>query len=116
MNKTNHLLYLGTLKNNCPECFATNGMEVSFSQEEIETVFQIKAKKTIQSQITCTTCTTPIYPIQYTPDIERVFEYHYKLALSHKRKSKWKPLAFVLLILTITAVSALLYIVIIQLG
>lgn len=109
MSKTAHLIHQATLKNNCPECFATNGIKISFYQEEKENAVQTKASNMIKTALQCQTCHSYIYPIQYTEDIERVYEYHYKQALPLKRKSKWKPLAFVLLLLLICAFSICVY-------
>ena len=32
---TTHPLHAARLKNNCPECFANDGLEFSFTQEQI---------------------------------------------------------------------------------
>lgn len=80
------------LKNNCPECFSTDGLQLTFKQEFTETKFYKSITDRVSCYIDCTTCATAIYPERWTDDIERVVSYQEK-ALTPKPVSKrFKPL------------------------
>ncbi|MCT8339550.1 hypothetical protein MG296_05760 [Flavobacteriaceae bacterium TK19130] len=73
-----HILLKAELNNNCPECFATDGLELTFTQKEKLTKWYRKASPEIGEQLICHTCGTTLYPIRWTEDIERVYQYHKK--------------------------------------
>ncbi len=93
------------LNNNCPECFSKDGLRLTFKQRFKETPFYKKITPEIDQSIECLVCNTTIYPVRWTDDIERVFEYH-KKAFSPKptttqyKKAFWLSLisAFALLV------------------
>jgi hypothetical protein len=74
------------LNNNCPECFSIGGLVLTFKQKFIETRFYKSISSEIKYEIACKTCNTNIYPVQWTDDIDRVFEYQ-KKAFNPKPKS-----------------------------
>ena len=76
------------LNNNCPECYSTNGLHLKFKQKIIDTNFYKSITSKIEHEITCKTCNSIIYPVQWTGDIERVFEYQ-KKAFTPKPKSSY---------------------------
>ena len=77
-----------TLKNNCPECFSKNGLRLTFKQKIKETKFYRSITSEISYEIKCITCNSVIYPVQWTDDIDRVFEYQ-KKAFTPKNKSTY---------------------------
>lgn len=100
------------LNNNCPECYSNNGLRLTFKQKFIETKFYKSTTKDIKSRIACKTCNTTIYPVQWTDDIERVFEYHQKAfepkkASTYFKKQLWAIIISVLVILLATLIFIL---------
>lgn len=100
------------LNNNCPECYSKNGMKLTFHQKFIETKFYKSITSEISHNIECKTCNTKIYPVQWTEDIERVFEYQ-KKSFAPKKSSKyfkkafWVGIAFILLITIIIVIISI---------
>ena len=76
------------LNNNCPECFNTSGLELTLRQKFIETKFYKSITNETTHQLECHNCHTIIYPVNWTEDIERLYEYHNKLA----KKETYKKL------------------------
>ncbi|MGK0386383.1 MAG: hypothetical protein ACI849_000997 [Patiriisocius sp.] len=75
---TTHTLHTARLKNNCPECFANDGLEFSFAQEQTVQKLSTNASKNISEILYCHTCKNTIYPVNWNDDIERVYAYHKK--------------------------------------
>jgi hypothetical protein len=75
---TTHTLHTARLKNNCPECFANDGLEFSFTQEQTIQKLFTRAGKDISEKLYCHTCKNTIYPVNWNDNIERVYEYHKK--------------------------------------
>jgi len=98
MKKTIHKLHEAKVINNCPECFSTEGLKFTFSQEEVENKLYSKAKNEIIETLECETCHQTIYPVNWTDDIERVYNYHKKLAKPKSSGTKLKPLAYLLIL------------------
>ncbi|TXG36854.1 hypothetical protein [Seonamhaeicola maritimus] len=99
------------LKNNCPECYSNEGLRLSFKQKLIETKFYKSITSEVNHSLECKVCNTTIYPVQWTDDIERVFEYQQK-AVKPKKASKYLKqaswisiLLFALVIITITILA-----------
>lgn len=107
--KTIHTLHTARLNNNCPICFATDGLELMFHQEKTENRFYEKAEKEINSNMHCHTCNQDIFPVNWTDDIERVYEYNRKLATPSSAGIKLKSLVYILVLLAIIAVAAVVY-------
>lgn len=98
------------LRNNCPECFAKDGLRFSFANKHDENALYIQSSPEVKSTLHCTICDTVIYPARWTQDIERVHDYNRKL---NKPQTffKFKPLAAILLIAVIVvgAIAAYLF-------
>lgn len=107
-----HTLHTANLKNNCPTCFGTDGLEFTFTQEEKETPLFKKPALQINETLYCKTCNNAIYPVNWTEDIERVFDYNKKIAETHKKYLMVKPLFYILIVLAIVLVAALIYVLI----
>ncbi|PVW14146.1 hypothetical protein [Marixanthomonas spongiae] len=106
---TKHVLHTARLNNNCPECYDTSGLEFTFTQQEKHTAFYHKANKQIDEKLYCHTCNNTIYPVNWTEDIERVYQYHKKQAHPKATYLRLKPLAYGLILLGIVAVGAMVY-------
>lgn len=83
-----------SMNNNCPECFSQDGLQLSFKQEFIETSLYKKITQNISHDIHCKKCQTPIYPVMWTDDIERVFNYHERAFEPKKSSTKLKGMAW----------------------
>ncbi|WP_406685596.1 hypothetical protein N1F78_07725 [Seonamhaeicola sp. MEBiC1930] len=76
------------LKNNCPECYSVEGLRLTFQQKIKETKFYKSITSQVIHSLECKVCNTIIYPVQWTDDIERVFEYQQK-AIKPKKASRY---------------------------
>ncbi len=101
------------LKNNCPECFSTNGLQLTFKQEFTETKLYKSVTDLISYDLNCKTCTTAIYPERWTDDIERVVTYQKKALTPKPVTKRFKPLfwgiiiGLVLIAIGITTIAVL---------
>lgn len=104
-----HTLHTARSKNNCPTCFGTDGLEFTFLQNEKETPFFKKPAKQIEEKLYCHTCKTNIYPVNWTEDIERVYDYNKKIAETNKHYLMVKPLFYISIIVAIVLIAAGIY-------
>ncbi|WP_298556534.1 hypothetical protein [uncultured Algibacter sp.] len=99
------------LKNNCPECFSMDGLRLTFRQKIRETKFYKTITSEISHEITCKTCDSIIYPVQWTEDIDRVFEYQ-KKAFTPKKKSIYiKKTSWIIAISSIAMMALILFLI-----
>lgn len=87
------------LNNNCPECYNTKGLQLTFKQKFKENNLYKSITGETTPEIECKTCNTIIYPVMWTDDIERVFEYHQKAFVPKKPSLKLKKKAWLLIAL-----------------
>ncbi len=78
------------LNNNCPECYSKAGLQLTFKQKTKENKFYKAVTPEVTYHMLCNTCNTTIYPVRWTPDIERVFDYHQKTLTPQKPKTVYK--------------------------
>ncbi|KAA1243761.1 hypothetical protein [Aquimarina sp. RZ0] len=98
--KTEYIVLKETiLNNNCPECYATESLLLSFKQEKVFSRLVIKTKKTIVEQMDCKQCETTIFPGRWTDDIERVYEYHKKTLQPKPSSTRFTNTTYLLLLL-----------------
>ena len=109
MGSINHILHNAKISNNCPECYASDGLEFVFSQRENENKFYAKAEKEISEKLHCSNCNTTIYPVNWDDDIERVYEYNKKQVTSLSTGFKLKPLAYIIIISDAILIGLLIY-------
>jgi uncharacterized protein with PIN domain len=109
MKSTEHILHTAKLNNNCPECFANDGLEFSFVQEEMETKFYTKSQEAVNETLYCHGCKHIIYPVNWTDDIERVYEYHKKQAVPKDSRLRLKPISFGFIFLCVGIIAAVIY-------
>ncbi|WP_298548536.1 hypothetical protein [uncultured Aquimarina sp.] len=98
------LLKEAVLNNNCPECYSTESLLLSFKQKRQLSKLFIKTKGEIIESMDCKKCETTIFPGRWTDDIERVYNYHKKTINSKSSGIQFTGLFYivVLLVLIIT--------------
>jgi len=109
MEKKTRVLHTAKINNNCPECYSTDGLEFIFSQEEVENKLYSKANKEVVETLHCQTCDQDIYPVNWTQDIERVYDYHRKVAKPKSSGIKLKPLAYLLILTDALIIAWIIY-------
>jgi len=106
---TKQILHTARLNNNCPECFDTEGLEFTFTQEEKHSKFYNQASKEIDEKLYCHTCKNIIYPVSWTEDIERVYQYHKKQVHPMSTSMQLKSLAHILILAGIVVIAAVVF-------
>ena len=96
------------ITNNCPECF-NQELKLTFYQKHVSNAFYHKTTGEVTHEIKCKKCYTLIYPVNWTPDIERVFEYYKKMAEPDKKATKFTPLFYVLILLFLAMIAGGVY-------
>lgn len=92
------------LNNNCPECYSIGGLVLTFKQKFIDARFYKSISSEITHEITCKTCHTTIYPVQWTNDIDRVFEYQKKAFIPKQKSIVLKKTFWMFILATITLI------------
>lgn len=110
---TKEVFYTESLSCNCPECYSTSGLELAFHQEWRESAFSKKATPTVREELVCKQCAEIIYPVKWTEDIERLYEYHLKRAQPSKFYKR-KPLFWGLVLATIFLLAIGIYFIVTQ--
>ncbi len=85
------------LRNNCPKCFAQNGLEFSFYQKVEDTQLYTRATKKVTGELHCSHCESRIYPGLWTDEIDRVYLYNLKRVGNPATYQRFKPLAIYIL-------------------
>ena len=96
------------ITNNCPECF-NQKLKLSFYQKHTYNAFFHKTTSEVTHEIKCKKCFSMIYPVNWTPDIERVFEYYNKLVEPDKTSIRFTTLFFVILLIVIGLIAGGVY-------
>ncbi len=96
------------ITNNCPECF-NQDMTLSFFQKHLHNRFYHRITSEIQHRIQCNTCGSIIYPVKWTEDIERIFEYYQKTVEPRNPRIRFSALFYLLWALLIALVLVLHY-------
>ena len=105
MTSTPKLIRKAELKTNCPECYTTDGLMVEFYQPYVNGRGYKRFLDELSSKMYCTKCETEIFPVSWTPDIERVYDYHKKSTKMRSSKRHWKPLALIVMLAGIALVA-----------
>ncbi len=103
-----HILSQNPVTNNCPECF-NQDLTLTFYQKHLIGRFFDRITPEVTHELKCNTCGSVLYPIRWTPDIERSVEYYQKALKPEKAKIRFRPLFFILVLLGIVLVGALVY-------
>lgn len=96
------------IKNNCPECFH-NELELTFYQKQKFGRFFNRTTGEVTNEIKCKKCHSTIYPVKWTDDIERSFNYFQKLAEPNRTKLTFTSSFFILLLIFIAMVATVVY-------
>ncbi len=104
-----HILSQNAVTNNCPECF-NQDLTLTFYQKHLMGRFFERITPEVTQELKCNTCGSVLYPIRWTPDIERSVEYFQKALKPEKTKIKFRPLFFIVIFLGILLLGALVYV------
>ena len=98
-----------SITNNCPQCF-NQELKLTFYQRHTYGRFFDRTTKDIGHEIKCTKCSSLIYPVDWTEDIERVYQYYLKMATPDKASIRFTPMFYILALLLIAIIAAVVYI------
>lgn len=93
------------LTNNCPECF-NQELKLTFYQKHKYGKLFHRTTGEVSTEIKCKKCNSSIYPVNWTEDIERVFDYYQKMARPEKTSLKFTTLFYVSVLLLIVLIGA----------
>ena len=96
------------LSNNCPECF-NQDLKLSFYLKHRFGKLFHSVTSEVTNHVICNKCGSDIYPIKWTDDIERMFEYYKKMVQPEKKSLKLKPLFYILILLIIALIGTGIY-------
>jgi hypothetical protein len=96
------------ITNNCPECF-NQELRLTFYQKHTFNAFYHKTTGEVTHEIKCKKCYSLIYPVNWTPDIERVFEYYNKLVKPEKKSTKFTTLFYILVLVLLALIGTSIY-------
>lgn len=96
------------ITNNCPECY-NQELKLTFYQKHTYNAFFHRTTDLVTHEIKCKKCYSIIYPVNWTEDIERVFDYYNKLVTPDKASVRFTTLFFVLLILVLGLIATGIY-------
>ncbi len=92
------------LNNNCPECYSTKGLELTFKQKFIENAFYKAITQDTINEMHCNTCNTAIFPVRWTNDIEQVVAYQKRAVRVKPNSVKLKKLTWFMIITSVILV------------
>lgn len=108
--KTEYIVLKETiLNNNCPECYATESLFLSFKQKKVSSRFMIKIHSTIIGKMKCQKCKSEIFPGRWTEDIERVYNYHKKTIVPQTASTQFKSTFYLIILFFLLAVITISY-------
>ena len=84
------------ISNNCPECY-NQEMSLKFTQRHVYNRLYHRITPEVQHEIKCNKCHSIIYPVKWTEDIERSFDYYQKTVNPAAVGTRFKPLFYVLI-------------------
>lgn len=96
------------LTNNCPECF-NQELKLTFYQKHKYNKLYYKVTNEVTNRILCVTCGSTIYPVKWTDDIERIFDYYQKMVQPKKSSLKFTALLYFLIFLLIALIGGGIY-------
>ena len=96
------------ITNNCPECF-NQDMKLTFYQKHLFGRLYHRTTATVTHQIKCNKCESVIYPVKWTEDIERIFEYYQKMVVPEKPSIRFTSLFYILVISVLVLIGVAIY-------
>jgi len=109
MAKEKHIVIKeAALNNNCPECF-NQDLTLTFFQKHTYGKFFHKTTNEITNTLQCNTCNTLLYPVSWTDDIERLFNYYQKAAIPKPKSTKATFLFYLIIFVSLALFVAAVY-------
>ncbi|NAS31279.1 hypothetical protein GTQ40_09880 [Flavobacteriaceae bacterium R38] len=106
--KEKHILIKeAELTNNCPVCYSNTDLVLLCHQKIKQNRFYMKITKNLTKTIQCKKCSSTIYPVDWTDDIERVFDFYNKKIEPRRPSIKFTNLFYGLIIGFIVIATAL---------
>lgn len=96
------------LSNNCPECF-NQDLKLTFYQKHRYGKLFHRTTSQVTNQIKCNKCSSDIYPVKWTDDIERMFNYYQKMVTPEKSSLKFTTLFYVLILVLLALIGGAVY-------
>ncbi len=96
------------ITNNCPVCY-NQQLKLSYYQKHTFNPLFHRTTGEVTHEIKCKKCYSIIYPIDRTPDIERVVDYYNKLVEPDRKSVRFTILFFVILIVVLALVGVAIY-------
>ena len=96
------------ITNNCPKCY-NQELKLTFYQKHTFNAFYHRTTNEVTHEIKCKKCDSTIYPVDWTPDIERVFDYYNKLVTADRPAVRFTTLFFIVLVLLLCLVASGVY-------
>ena len=96
------------ITNNCPECF-NQDMKITFQQKHKFGKLYDRTTNEVTHKIKCNKCESTIYPVNWTDDIERTFNYYQKMVTPEKSIIRFTPLFYILLVSLLAVIGLGLY-------
>jgi len=99
------------LRNNCPKCFAQDGLTFTFFNKVEENKLLTRSTKEVKGELNCSHCESMIYPGLWTDEIDRVYLYNLKRMGNPDTYTRYKPLALILLLAIVVAGAAAAFVI-----
>jgi len=96
------------LTNNCPECY-NQDLTLTFYQRHSYGKLYHRTTADVTHELRCNKCNSIIYPVKWTEDIERSFNYYQKTVSPARASIRFTALFFILILLLICLVGAGVY-------
>lgn len=97
------------ITNNCPKCF-NQQLKLTFYQRHTYGRFFDRTTKDIDHELKCAKCNSLIYPVDWTEDIERVYQYYFKMATPDSASIHFTPAFYIMAILSLAIIAGGIYI------
>ena len=94
------------LRNNCPKCYAQDGLSFTFYNKIEDNKLLTKATKEVKGELHCSHSSSQIYPGLWTDEIDRVYLYNLKRIGNPETYTRFKPLAIIILIAIVVVAAA----------
>lgn len=96
------------ITNNCPECF-NQDMKITFKQKHKYGKLYDRTTNEVTHTIKCNTCESIIYPVNWTEDIERIFDYYKKMVKPEKASIRFTSLFYILVTALLVIIGVGIY-------
>ncbi|MDE3743020.1 hypothetical protein [Maribacter polysaccharolyticus] len=96
------------ITNNCPECF-NQDMKITFKQKHLTGRLFDRVTKEVTYTILCKKCNSIIYPVNWTEDIERTFNYYQKMVTPEKPAIRFTSLFYIIVISILVLMGTAIY-------